>query len=900
MSVVRHAFTRAYALALGAFPPAHRAEYKAEMIDSFDRRLAALARDQGRWRALKFAVAACLNVVSAGLGDRRRRRRAGQTPGRRRVLTGFGGDLKYAVRALARARTFSIVCVVSLGVGLGVVFSISMFLRLLTATPAGVDAEGLVEVVVAPRGPLRAKVGSWAIETWSYPDFEDLRDADTGMEVIGWVVDDGILRSPSLAPQGTSTMYVSADYFTALGVVPTEGRMFNDADHNESSAQPVLVVSYRLWQNRLGADPDIIGRELTFNRVEHVVVGVAPEGFRGHVNSRGSSPADLWVPLREHPALISENDLRHNRGADWLRIVARLSPGTNLAEADGAVSSVMSGLAEQYPTSNEYKAAAVQPYTSTGANQQLETAIITVMFYAMAGMVLVVVCLNVAGMVLVRGATRQRELAMRQAVGASRSQLLRHLMSEAAVLALAGGTLSAAVVYGGSVALAWWFNAPVPDALRLTASRAAGCIALSLATTLVFGLLPSIRFSRSAMFKAIKDDAGGGGGRVGRVHGLAAALQVGIALPFLVLGGLLFAGARATASADLGFEPDGLFASAISPSAAGYADEDAGPFLRGLQDDLRRANGVASVTVADGLPLDYNLRRTYVSLVGSEAPARAQTTRVGEGYLETLGTPLLRGRGITDKDEAGAELVAIISESLATRLAPGRDALGLRVASALQGNATQVFTVVGITADVATSQMQTSRPQIFVALAQHPAPRVFLIARSAADTPSMTTAFEEAVAALGPDFSRPNVVTGATLVRDNRGDLLEQSTLSIAIAVIALTLSALGIYGVVAFMVASRTHEIGVRMALGASRRRIVNAVLIDTCKLTVPGMAIGLLLAIFAVRQTNLLWFPLGAVEPVAYALAIAAALSVAVLASLPSAYRAAAVDPLDAIRAE
>ena len=299
MSVARRAVARAYALALWAFPPAHRAEYQAEMIDSFDRGLAAHARDHGRRRALGFAVAACLNVVSAGLGERRRHRRTGQTRARRHVFAGFGRDLTYAARALAKARTFSIVCVVSLGLGLGVVFSISMFLRLLFATPPGINADDLVEVVVTPLGPLRAQVGSWAIETWSYPDFEDLRDADTGMAVTGWVVDDGVLRSPSLAPRPVSTMYVSANYFAAVGVAPAQGRTFNADDEDESSAQPVLVVSHRLWENRLGADPDIIGSTLRFNRVEHVVVGIAPDGFRGHLNRRGASPADLWVPLRD-------------------------------------------------------------------------------------------------------------------------------------------------------------------------------------------------------------------------------------------------------------------------------------------------------------------------------------------------------------------------------------------------------------------------------------------------------------------------------------------------------------------------------------------------------------------------------------------------------------------------
>jgi predicted permease len=695
-------------------------------------------------------------------------------------------------------------------------------------------------------------------------------------------------------------MYVSANYFSSVGVVPAQGRIFNAADEATSQAQPVLVVSHRLWENRLGADPDIVGRTLAFNRVDHVVVGVAPDGFLSHLSRREASQADLWVPL---PTLLANDvGLRRDRAIDWLRVFARLSPGTSLADANGAVSSVMSALAEQFPASNEYKAASVEPYTSTGANQRLEIGLITAMFFGLSGMVLLVVCLNVAGMVLVRSATRERELAVRLALGAGRSRLIRYLMSEAIVLALVGGSLSVAVVYGGSVGLAWWFDFPVPDAWRLNAPRVAACLTLSLVTTLVFGLLPSIRFSRPTIVRTIKDDAGGGGWRVGRIHRLAVAVQAGLALPFLVIGGLLIDGARTTATADLGFEPQGLFASALNVSAAGYADEDVGFLLRGVQKNLRRATGVVSVTVADGLPLDYDRRPTRVSLVGGAAQARGHTTRIGEDYLTTVGTPLLRGRGITDDDRAGGELVAVISESLATRLFPGKEAVGQRVLSALQGTAEEAFTIVGVTADAATSQLQTMRRQIFVPLAQHPAPRIFLIARAPENSQSITMAFENAIADLDPDFVRPTVITGTALVRDNIDDLLQQSTLAIVVAVVALTLSALGIYGVVAFMVATRRREIGVRMALGASRRRVLGGVLVNAFTLTVPGVAAGLILAVFLVRRMGLLglWYPIGIAEPLVYAVAVGSAVTVALLASVPSARHAAAVQPIDAMRSE
>ncbi len=900
MSVARRVLTRAYALTLRAFPAAHRDEYQAEMIESFDHGLAAYSREHGRWKALGFAVAACLNMVSAGLGERRRHRRAGLIRTLGDLFTGFGRDLSHAARALRNAPTFSAVCTVSLGVGLGVAFAIAMFMGMLFATPPGVDTDGLVEVVVNPQGPLRAQFGQWAIETWSYPDFDDLRNADTGMAVSGWAINNGVLRSSSIAPQRVSTMYVSVNYFTSVGIAPALGRVFDAGDAANSGAQPVIVVSHRLWENRLEADPDIVGSVLVFNRVEHVVVGVAPEEFRGHLNRRAASPVDVWVPLREHPALAGANGLRQDRHSDWLRVLARLSPGTTLADANRSLSSIMAGLAEQYAASNEYRAASALPYSSVGTNEQVEMRVIKTMFYGSAGMVLIIVCLNVAGMMLVRSAAREQELAVRQALGASRGRLASHLMSEAVVLAFAGGCLSVAVVYSGSATLAWWLQGPTPDALRLNATRVAACMGLALTTTLVFGLLPSVRFSRASVVTAIKDDAGGGGWRVGRTHRLAAALQVGIALPFLVLGGLLFHGARVTATADLGFEPDGLFAARIHLADGGHVDDDADFFLRDISDKLLVAAGVTSVTVGDGVPLDYNTVRTSVFRTDGSTRVRAHTKRVGEGYLATLGTPLLRGRDITAADHTGTELVAVVSESLATRLFAGEDALGEQIATSLQGNEREVFTVVGITADVATSQMQTELPQIFVSLAQHPATRVFLIARAAADFESMRTAFEETIAEFDPDFSRPTVITGTELVRDNIGDLLQQSTLAIIVAGVALILSALGIYGVVAFMVGARTRELGIRIALGASGRRIVNSVLLDTCILAAPGLVVGLLIALILVRQLGLFWYALGALEPFAYTLAGTAALAVALLASLPAAFRAAAVEPMDAIRAE
>ncbi|NQW04093.1 MAG: ABC transporter permease [Acidobacteria bacterium] len=904
MTTVSQVAVRLYALALRAFPSRHRAMFASEMVEAFDRGVTARVSERGVFNALMFILAAMGDTAAAGSGERRRERERGRQHeirlGRRSPWNGLGRDLAHAARTLTKARTFSVVCVVSLGLGLGVVFSISLFLRGLSATPPGVQTDGLVELVVTPQGPLRAKSGDWAIETWSYPDFEDLRTANTGVTVTGWAVGGTVLRASDAEPRRVSTMYVSPDYFALIGVSPSQGRVFDPAGEDETNA-PAVIVSHQLWEGSLGADPAIVGSSITLNRAAHVVIGVAPAGFGGHIGRRGATQADVWVPLREHPAFANGNGAAQKRDADWIQVVGRLSSDTSLADANGAIASVMSGLAERYPASNEHKGASVQPYSSTGANQRIEMAIIDAMFLSLAGMVLLVVCLNVAGMVLVRSATRERELAVRLALGASRGRLIRYLMSEAAVLALLGGLLSLAVVYGGAAGLARLAEVPIPDAWKLTPLRIALCFVMSLATTLVFGLMPAVRFSRTRVVIAIKDDAAGAGWRVGRVHRIAVAFQAGIALPFLVIGGLLINGARITSTDDLGFQPEGLFGASLSVSAAGYVGADAELLLQRVQDTLRQSASVTSVTVADGLPLDYNYRSTRVSAVDGATRLRAHTTRVGDNYLETLGIRLLRGRAIADRDRAGGDLVAVLSASLATRLFPGVEPVGQRIVSALQGTEEMEFTVVGVTADVAGAQMQTTRYQVLVPLAQHSSARHYLIARGApgeADPQSMTGAVESAIVGLGPEFGRPTVLTGTALVRDNIDDLLQQSTIAGVVAAVALALSGLGIYGVVAFMVATRTREIGVKIALGATGRRVMGSVLVDALTLAVPGLIGGLLVAIFFVRQSGLLWFTLGVTDHMVYVIAAGAALAVALLASLSSARRAAAVQPLDAMR--
>ena len=823
-------------------------------------------------------------------------------------------DLVHAARTLIKARSFTAVCVTSLGLGMGVVIAIMLMTRMLIGTPAGVNDEGLAEIVIRPSGALRAQAGTAIIDAWSYPDYLDVRDAATGMVLTGWSRGDALVRLPDQsAASPAAAMYVSSNYFSTIGVGLGRGRGFTPVD-DASLAPPEAVIGHRIWQVRFDSDPNVIGRALTINQTEYVIVGVAPEGYRGHLAGLDDTSYRLWLPLSRHPRLTGEDNVRLKRDAELVRIVARLSDGTTVAQADAIVQSAMSALAGRYPSSNQDKIGGAEPYFPPGAQIRSQVSIGRMVLFGLGGMVLLVVGLNISGMMLVRSAMRERELAIRMAMGADRWRVIRYHLSEALVMALLGGSVAAALLFGAPVVVAWWFEfyGPELDLFKPDAWLVLQCIALCFVTSLVLGWLPALRFSRPAILSALKNDATGSGRRVGRLQRLTAALQAGIAVPFLVIGLIRVDQARVTAMADAGFKPHGLYAARINLPAIGKTDEDRQLFVRTVHDSLAQAPRIFSVTAGDGLPLDFNYRDARVAREGESTFVPAHTTRIAPGYLETVGIRLLAGRTIDVNDRAGAERVVLLSEPLARQLFPAGNPLGERVSFTLAGNERETYTVVGVTADLVSTQMGNPRPQLFVSLAQHPAATVLAIARGESGDPSVRRAFENALGVGAGTLQRSSdqpsggnvmlrdLITGEELLENSYSDILTQGAVSGVAASVALVLATLGVYGVIAFMVATRTREIGVRVALGASRPRVLRDVLVDALKLVVPGIGAGLAVATLVVRVVDPSWYALGAVEPLIYALAAATAFFVAALAGIPSARRAAAVQPMDAMRSE
>jgi predicted permease len=511
-------------------------------------------------------------------------------------------------------------------------------------------------------------------------------------------------------------------------------------------------------------------------------------------------------------------------------------------------------------------------------------------------------------MMLVRGMIRERELSIRAALGAPRKRLIQYLFFEALVLAVVAATISGFVLFGIPAIAGWYLGAPVPEEIDLDAVNIVIASGLCLAVSLLFGLLPAIRFSRPNLISAVKDDAGGGGTQTIRVHRVAAMVQIAIAVPFLVVSGVMLDRVR---TADLGFPTDGIAAAKLPPPSGKAQDDNFS--IRRVRDGLQQASGVRSVAVAEGMPVDFDYREFRVGASGGETFATAHVTRVGENFLETVGVPLRRGRTITAEDRITAANVAVISQPLADVLFPGKEAIGQRMTATLEDNEEREFTVIGVTADFASSQLTTTRLQILLPMSEAPTSTVFLIARGApGDEPRLKAALETALRELGveplPGVAFSGIVIGQDLLDKSIGDLISEGMAVGFAGGLVLVLAALGIIGVVGFMVATRTREIAVRMALGSTRLKVFGLILSDIVKLVIPGVAVGIVVAAGLIRTMEDVMGtpltlgpdPLGVMEPLIYAGASVLATGAALLAGVPAARRATAVQPMVAMRAE
>lgn len=832
----------------------------------------------------------------------------------RRAMAELLGDLlqdvRLSARGLARSRGYTFVVLLSLAVGIGIntaaLTAIDAFW--FAPVPGVTGQDRVVELVVVDRGS-----EEWA---WPYPDFEDVRAASIPLEgLAGWAERDLTLGAHD-AGRRVRTAYVTPEFFPVLGVVPTLGRGFRPDEGTGPGQHAVVVLGHDLWQEEFEGDPGVIGRSVVLNREPYTIVGVAPEGFRGPRPTLGST--HLWVPFVQHPYLAEESADLRGRAAFWIGAVGRLRAGVTRGEVESAVRTVFGRLAAAYPESNAERTVKVASFKRFPAQNRLLDALAVGSLVALLVLVLLIICANLAGMALARSAAREQEIAVRLALGSGRLRLARHLMLEAVLLAVVGGGVGTAVaiVAMGTVSPTS-LGIVAPDIrFEISGVIVTASLTLTLLAALTLGLPQALRFSRPELVTTIKDDTGGGGRRVGRMQRFAASAQTGVALVGLVLGALFFRSLGSMDRTDQGFEPQGMvvtdfrtgvLSSALMDLAAeGYPTlkGGGGAFLERLSAALSLVPGVTAVAFADGVPLDRSLARTMVFRADRpDDPGGGLTvehTRVGEGYLDAVGATLIRGRDVAATDDPTSEPVVLVTTSLAERLWPGEDPLGRPLLRSVGREERQKATVVGVVADMASSRAGERRPQVFVPMRQEYRARLMIVLRTESDGAVLTDALRSALRSVDPALPMPRLVSGRSMEEQSTQEQRAAATMGGGLGLMVLLLSAMGVYGVVAMTVASRTREIGVRMAMGASRGGVLCIVLRDALRLTAPGLAVGALVAGASASAMRSMLLGVSPVDPPSFLAAGGVLLAVVLLASFVPARRASGIDPMEALRAE
>jgi putative ABC transport system permease protein len=796
-------------------------------------------------------------------------------------------DVRYAVRVLRKSPTFAIVAVLTLALGIGANTAIFTVVNALLLRPLPYrDADRLVTVWQ----DMRERGGP--ADEWATPgNYADWRSEKTLFEdiavVTGW--------RPTLIGQGepepVAGEQVSHEYFPVLGVVPALGRTFRVED-DVPNAPRVVMISDGLWRRRFGGAPDVIGRTVALSGQAHQIIGVLPAGFRPIV----SASADLWRPLRLNTAMPS-------RGAVVLRAVARLPAELTIERAQAAATVLARRLEAQHPDFNEKTGIHL-----IGLRERVVGDIKTglLVLLGAVALVLLIACANIANLVMARASGRGRELAVRVALGAGKGRIVRQLLTESLLLAVLGG--------GAGLVIGWWAvdglvtiapaSAPRISEVRLDLTVFLFAGLLSIVTGVLFGLMPAIHSSRRDIVQPLKDASRGNVVVAGRgFRRVLIAAEVAIALVVLTAGGLLlrtFVHLRAT---DLGFDPENVLVGSVNPPSAGGYDtrEKHRAFYDQVLERARALPGVRTAALASVLPLSGDSDMSFV-IEGRPAPTSASRTPatwyrlVSAEYFETMGVRIAAGRSLADKPATPS---VVVNETFARTFFPGEEALGKRVR--FGDDKSPWFTIVGVSADVKTRGARESAiVETFIPYWQFTEPGMTVVLRTAGDPALLSAPLRQAVAAIDRNVPVSGLGTLDAMVADSIEQPRFFALLAGAFAALALVLAAIGIYGVMAYVVSQRTSEIGVRMALGATSREVFRLVLGDGLRLTAVGLVIGVAGSIAAGRWLKSLLYGVGSGDWLTTAATASMLLAVAMLACLLPARRAMRVDPMAALRAE
>lgn len=827
------------------------------------------------------------------------------------------GDLRHALKQAIRNPGLSIVVILMLAVGIGATTAVySVFHVILVRALPVPEPERLVNLG-APGlkpGSTSCSMAGECTQVFSYPMLRDLEARQTVLTGIGAHSEFDANLAYDGNPVAAAGLLVSGGYFSTLGLTPARGRLIGPQDDSLVDESAVVVLSHDYWQSALGADENVVGRTMTVNGQALKIIGIAPQGFIG--TTFGVSPR-VYVPvtLRRLMEPTTPRDSSANRRAYWLYLFGRLAPGISMEQASAELNGIYSGIVNQVeaPLQIDLSAEDLAQFrdrritVEPGAHGQswvpsTSAPVLTILLVA-ALLVLLIVCANIANLLLAHGASRAGEMAIRASIGAGRRRLALQLLAEAGVLAAIGGVLSVPVAYATLSAIVAMAPAnPTAEPWDLATEALMFGAAATLCTVLLFGLLPALRAARTDPGAVVKGQAAQTTGTrsFSRFRGALSTAQIAFSMALLVTAGLFARSLVNVAQTDLGLDIDSVVTFTVSPRLNGYTPERVMSLYDEIEQQVRAQPGVSAVGSSSLPLLANNVRNAVIDIAGFERGypvTHAAMSNVGSGFFAALSVPLLAGRDFTSADQLGAPRVAIVNESFVRKFNLGDQAIGARFAD---DGLRRDIEIVGVVADAKYNQVKAPIPaQFFLSRMQNDnLASMTFYARAGGDPSTLTSAIRETVARIDPNLPLANLATMQRQVRDNVFLDRFVAWLSASLAVVAAFLAGVGLYGVLAFGVASRTRELGLRLALGAAPARLRQMLLKQVGIMAGVGGGIGLFAAIGLGRAAEALLFGVSGYDPLVLGSAIALLAAVIFGASYLPARRASRLAPMTALR--
>jgi predicted permease len=832
--------------------------------------------------------------------------RALATSGWGNLLADLLRDLKYGLRSMTRSPAFSVFAILALALGIGASTTVFTVVNSLLLHP--LPAQDPSRLVSLYTTDLKNQKQSASLLPISYLNLKDYQARNTVLSSLGGFSP----PMPMTLVEGTAQerffgQLVTQGYFEALGLTPAKGRFFLPGEVSTPGSAPVAILSYGAWKSRFNSAGDLIGKTLEINGAPFTVVGVAPQGFLGVSAVFGP---DVWLPATMARQVLPPElqDVLLQRGNPFFQGIARLKSGVSRGQADASFETLAAGLRREYPDVNAGHTTSVQPVTtalfsSTGGERGL--ALVSTVLLLIVGLVLLIACSNVANLLMTRAVSRRQEIAVRLAIGAGRGRLVRQLLTESVLLGLFGGIAGLGVGYEGCRFL--WSFRPPEVARNLADPKLDGTVflfafLLSLATGFIFGVVPALRATKTGLVESLKEEThvAGPSGRSARFQKTLLAGQVAFSLVSLIAASLFLRAVQRAYDIDPGFDHQHLAVLMMSPEQQYHDVVQLKAFHRQVEDSVSRIPGVQAVTWASNLPFWSSASRG-IFIEGQEQQRKSETistvtNTIDVDYFKTMQIPLLQGRAFTAADQDGSLPVVIINEDLARRYWPHGDAIGNHLR--LSGDTVSLQIVGVVKTSNYTTLGEAPQPCLYLPLRQSPGGSANLYVRSAGDPSLLLTAVQRGIKEVGPNVQVTDVRTGAKLVNQVLWNARIVLGMLGIFGLLALALASVGLYGILAYSVSSRKREIGVRIALGASRFDVLRLVLRQGMALVAIGVSLGLAISLLVGRAFSRMLFGLSPADPLSLLGASAVLLLVAALACYLPALAASRMDPMQALR--